>query len=253
VLVGVGYGTPKWDCFVERSPDEVSQAIDYLLENEALITVKDTATGVEAEGSGEETGGTQPTEEIEKDGPTSEESATSADEIGEDEQDLDDDDLGLEDEPAAPDKASSVVAIQPEIQALMEALGKERWEKLLTDPEGAVAMLEQGGRSRPSSEDEESESEDEDARALKFLEEKHSELEEELESVKQRFEEAKKDARDLQGQLDDEKRQTKTLEDQIRRAEEAKGIRVLTGRGLEVTPERLRLRADGDGRTAGLY
>ena len=60
----------------------------------------------------------------------------------------------------------------------MEALGKERWEKLLADPEGAVAVLEQGGRSRPSSEDEESESDDEDARALKFLEEKHSEPEE---------------------------------------------------------------------------
>ena len=55
------------------------------------------------------------------------------------------------------------MAIQPEIQALMEALGKERWEKLLADPEGAVAVLEQGGRSRPSSEDEESESDDEDA------------------------------------------------------------------------------------------
>ena len=95
VLVGIGYGTPKWDRFVERSLDEVSQAIDYLLENEALITVKGTATGVEAEGSGDETGGTQPTEEIEKDGPTAEESATYADEIEEDELDLDDDDLGL--------------------------------------------------------------------------------------------------------------------------------------------------------------
>ena len=126
MLVGVGYGTPKWDRFVERSLDEVSQAIDYLLENEALITVKGTVTDVEAEGSGDETGGTQPTEEIEKDGPTAEESATYADEIEEDELDLDDDELGLEDEPAAPDKASSAVAIQPEIQALMEALGKER-------------------------------------------------------------------------------------------------------------------------------
>jgi len=37
VLVGVGYGTPKQDRFVERSPEEVSQAIDYLLEIEGLI------------------------------------------------------------------------------------------------------------------------------------------------------------------------------------------------------------------------
>ena len=95
VLVGIGYGTPKWERFVERSLDEVSQAIDYLLENEALITVKGTVTDVEAEGSGDETGGTQPTEEIEKGGPTAEESATYADEIEEDELDLDDDDLGL--------------------------------------------------------------------------------------------------------------------------------------------------------------
>jgi hypothetical protein len=232
VLVSVGYGTPKWDRFVERSPEEVSQAIDYLLENEGFIagegkvapggeSAKKRKAAIEPKATGNEM--TDGQGETQEDDPLLEGADETEDEERDEEQEVEGE-AGPDEDPEGQEaEVDSLTENQPEVQALVEALGEERWKELLADPEGALATLEKTNRREPSDADEAESGDDEDARALKFLEEKHAAAEEELESLKQRFEEAKKDARDLQGELDDEKRQSKALEDQMRRAEEDKG------------------------------
>jgi|GEM_PF-1067110 chromosome segregation ATPase len=216
VLVGAGYGTPKWDRFVERTPEEVGQAIDYLLENEGLI-----AKGAVAR---EESAGKAPDQGA-KDPDGGGKAVSAREEVNEDpfeeivEPVIETGESSIEDAASEQELDESLAVDLAAIQALMEALGEDLWNQLLSDPEGATAALAQAGQSGPPIEDGDSE-QDEQGRGLKFLEDKYAALETEHMSQKQRFEEAKKEVRELQGQLDDEKRKNKALEDQIRRTEE---------------------------------
>ncbi len=187
LLQGAGYGTKKWERVAGKPVEELARAIDALLE---VAESTEAGPGLK-EGDQEKEGVEEPKAEKSK-GETAELAARESN--------------GHE---------SGNGELTAEVQRVREALGSERWNTLLEDPDSIIEAFDLHlGRTGESEE-----TEDKEADRSKFLSQKIEELLEEVNSLKKSLEGSKKDVRDQQVQIEDKNRQIQTLGEQLKRAQ----------------------------------